>query len=292
MPKFNRQNIDRKTNKPNPKQVDTMFGDRVLNRAEQLRRDDDVIRTPQRTLYDIDYALKWYIENEIQPQVTSNKNLTSIPIIFSSGEKWDNVRRLGYIRDEKGMLQSPLIMLKRNSATERDSVKGLDANLPQNGNQIIYQSKYNERNRYEDILFPLPTNKPAESKKIYVVDIPKYVTVEYDMMLWCDFTTQLNDVIDQILPHSRFAWGNETNKFATGIGSISFETVNTVGEDRLVRATIPLTINGTLLSAQETKIETLKKMYSVKKVSWDTKLNNETISPSLSGSVSNTKTLE
>ena len=292
MPKFNRQNIDRKTNKPNPKQVDTMFGDRVLNRAEQLRRDDDVIRTPQRTLYDIDYALKWYIENEIQPQVTSNKNLTSIPIIFSSGEKWDNVRRLGYIRDEKGMLQSPLIMLKRNSATERDSVKGLDANLPQNGNQIIYQSKYNERNRYEDILFPLPTNKPAESKKIYVVDIPKYVTVEYDMMLWCDFTTQLNDVIDQILPHSRFAWGNETNKFATGIGSISFETVNTVGEDRLVRATIPLTINGTLLSSQETKIETLKKMYSVKKVSWDTKLNNETISPSLSGSVSNTKTLE
>jgi hypothetical protein len=47
--------------------------DLILNRAEQTRRDDDVIRTPKRTLYDIDYAIKWYIENEIQPQVTHNK---------------------------------------------------------------------------------------------------------------------------------------------------------------------------------------------------------------------------
>jgi hypothetical protein len=69
-------------------------------------------------------------------------------------------------------------------------------------------------NRYEDILFPIPINKPANSKKIYIVNIPKYVTIEYEMMmLWCDFTTQLNDLVDQILPHSRFAWGNETNKF-------------------------------------------------------------------------------
>jgi alkyl hydroperoxide reductase subunit AhpF len=65
--------------------------------------------------------MKWYIENEIKPQVVSNKNLLSVPVIFSNGEKWDNVRRLGYIRDEKGKLQSPLIMLKRNSAEERDS---------------------------------------------------------------------------------------------------------------------------------------------------------------------------
>jgi hypothetical protein len=50
------------------------------------------------------------------------------------------------------------------------------------------------------------------------------------------------------------------------IGSVNFETVNTAGEDRLVRATIPLTVMGTLLSDHETKISTLKKMFSVKKV--------------------------
>ena len=173
-------------------------------------------------------------------------------------------------------------MLKRNSAAERDM--HLDVNRPHTDNQLIYREKYNERNRYEDELFPIPLNKKANSKKIYVVDIPKYVDVEYDMMIWCDFTTQLNDLIDQIIPYNRFAWGNEGNKFTTILGSVSFETVNTAGEDRLVRATIPMTVKGTLLSAQETRFETVKKMYSIKKVSFDSTLNNETVSPSLTGS--------
>ena len=269
MPRLNRQNIDRRTNKPEPFRVESIHGDRILNRAEQSRRDDDIIKTPKRTLFDIDYAIKWYIENEIQPQIESNQEIITVPVIFANGEKWDNVQRLGYIRDEKGKLQSPMIMLKRGSVTERDTYRTLDVNWPQAGNQLIYRTKYNERNRYEDELFPIPNNIPANSNKIYVVDIPKYVTIEYEMMLWCDFTTQMNELVDQILPYNRFAWGNEANKFATSMGSVTFETVNTVGEDRLVRATIPLTVQATLLTGQEARLETIKKMYSVKKVTFD-----------------------
>ena len=147
MPRLNRQNIDRKTNKPALPIVESMNGDRLLERSNQTRRDDDVIRTKKRTLYDIDYAIKWFIENEIQPQLNDTNTLINVPVIFSNGEKWDNVRRLGYLRDEKGMLQSPLIMLKRNSVAERDSVKTLDVNWPQSGNQIVYKQKYNEKNR-------------------------------------------------------------------------------------------------------------------------------------------------
>jgi len=270
MPRLNRQNIDRKTNKPALPIVESMNGDRLLDRSNQIRRDDDVIRTKKRTLYDIDYAIKWFIENEIQPQLNDTDTLINVPVIFSNGEKWDNVRRLGYLRDEKGMLQSPLIMLKRNSVAERDSVKTLDVNWPQSGNQIVYKQKYNEKNRYEDDLFPIPTNIRQQSEQIYVVDIPKYVTIEYDMMIWCDYTTQMNELIDQILPYGRFAWGQDSTKFATAIGSINFETTNTIGEDRLVRATIPLTVQGTLLSEQESRVATLKKMYSIKQLTFDT----------------------
>lgn len=269
MPRLNRDNIDRKTNKPNPLRTEGITNDLILNRAEQTRRDDDVIRTAQRTLYDIDYAIKSYIETEMRPQVTADEKIIPVPVIFANGEKWDNVRRLGYLRDEKGMLQSPVIMLKRNSAAERDTQRTLDVNRGDSNNQLVYRSKYNQRNRYEDELFPIPINEPQPSEKIYVIDIPKYVTVEYDMMLWCDFTSQLNDLIDQILPYGRFAWGNEANKFPTTLGQFSFETVNTVGEDRLVRATAPLTVQGTLLSAQETRISTIRKNYSIKKVTFE-----------------------
>ena len=268
MPRLNRQNIDRKTNKPDPKQTEGVTPDLILNRALQTRRDDDVVKTKQRTLYDVDFAIKWYIDNEIQPQINTNGTLLTVPVIFANGEKRDNVRRLGYLRDEKGMLQSPMIMLKRNSVAERDEQRTLDVNRPQSSNYIVHKTKYNTRNRYEDELFPIPKNEPKLSEKIYIIDIPKYVTVEYDMMVWCDFTIQLNELIDQILPYGRFAWGNDGNVFSTTIGSISFETVNTIGEDRLVRATIPLTVQATLLSGQEARMSTVKKMYSIKQVSF------------------------
>ena len=267
MPIFNKQNIDQKTNKP------TTIGSPnvTLNRSLQTRRDDDVIRSPKRTLYDIDYAIKWFIENDIRPQITADQTLIDIPIIYANGEKWDNVQRLGYLRDEKGMLQSPVIMLKRNSVIERDNIKTLDVNYNPTENVLTYRSKYNERNRYND---PMPNigNQGAAQDKIYIINIPKYVTIEYDMMIWCDFTMQLNDVVEQILPYGRFSWGNGPEKFPTTIGSVNFETINTVGEDRLVRATIPLTVLATLLPESEARISTIKKMYAIKKVVFETNI--------------------
>ena len=268
MPRYNRKNIDRKTNTPELKKTVTSRPDIVLNRAEQIRRDDDVVKTPKRTVYDIDFAIKWYLENEIQPQVEQNGEITKIPIIFSNGEKWDSVRRLGYARDEKGKLQSPLIILKRNTLQERDQLKKLDINNPIPGNQIVYKQKYNKRHRYSDDIFPIPTADSATSSELFAINIPEYVDIEYDMLIWTDFTTQMNEVIEQIMPYGTFAWGNEFNKYRTFIRNISFETVNTAGDDRLVRATIPLTVNGTLMAEQEFRQSTLQKRYSIKKLQW------------------------
>jgi glutaredoxin len=274
MPRYNRENIDRKTNKPNPSKTETSSEDLKLNRATQIRRDDDVIRTPRRTLYDIDFAMKWFVENEIQPQVTHNKELITVPVIFANGEKWDSVRRLGYLRDEKGMLQSPLVVLKRTTMTERDQLKKLDTNRPVSidgiGNQMYYRAKYNKRNRYEDELFPIPVNNPGESKELYAINIPEYVDIEYDLMLWADFTTQMNEMVEQFMPYGGFAWGNEQNKYQTHIRAFNFETLNTVGEDRLIRATTSLTVKGTLLAEQEFRLSTLQKAYSIKRVRFDT----------------------
>lgn len=268
MSRINRQNIDRRTNKPNPSRTEGLTPDQLLNRAYQVRRDEDVIRTPQRTLYDVDFAIKAFIENTIQPQITDNGQIISVPVIFANGEKWDNVRRLGFLRDEKGKLQSPLIMLKRASAVERDNVKGLDVNRNPSSNIRAYRQQYNSRNRYEDALWPLPTSD-AESLPIYLVDIPRYMNVEYEMMIWTDFTTQMNELIDQIIPYSRFSWGEGFNSFPTSIGQFSFETVNTIGEDRLVRTTTNLSTQTALLSAQEAHQSTLQKMFSIKKVTFE-----------------------
>jgi hypothetical protein len=77
------------------------------------------------------------------------------------------------------------------------------------------------------------------------------------------------------MPYSRFAWGNETNRFPTQIGQFAFETVNTIGEDRLVRANVNLTVQAALLAEQQTRQSTLKKMFSMKKVVFDNVIDVE-----------------
>jgi hypothetical protein len=275
MSRINRQDIDRKTNKPNPSKTEGFTPDVILNRADQVRRDDDVIKSTRRSIYDIDYAMKAFIDKEIQPQIIDNNVIIPVSVIFANGEKWDNVRRLGYMRDEKGMLQSPSIMLKRNSFSERDSYKTLDVNRNPSNNYLIHKNQYSARNRYEDTLFPFPLAQPAPSIPVYVVDIPKYVTVEYDMMLWCDFSTQLNELVNQVFTYNRFSWGVGENRYHTTLGAVTFETVNTVGEDRLVRASIPMTVLGTLQNEHEVRTSSIKKMYSIKKLTFETTITGE-----------------
>ena len=72
MSRINREDIDRKTNKPNPSTTEGFTPDVRLNRATQVRRDDDVIRSTRRSIYDIDYAMKAFIDKEIQPQIIDN----------------------------------------------------------------------------------------------------------------------------------------------------------------------------------------------------------------------------
>lgn len=272
MPNINRQNIDRVSNKPILNYTETNIEpDRLLNRSSQIRRDDDIIKTPKRSIYDVDYAIKTYIEKEIQPNIIDNGVVINVPVIFAHGEKWDNVRKLGYMRDEKGMLQSPAIMIKRNSFVERDNYKTLDVNKPQDSNYIVQRNRYNSRNRYEDTLFPFPNNETnnAESLPAYIIDIPKYITVDYELMIWTDFNEQLNELVNTLYTYNRFAWGFGINNYNTTLGTVTFTTVNTVSEDRIVRASIPMTVQASLQNSNETRIETIKKMYSVKKVSFD-----------------------
>ena len=44
MPRYRKQNIDRKTNKPELKSTESPRPDLILNRANQVRRDDDVVK--------------------------------------------------------------------------------------------------------------------------------------------------------------------------------------------------------------------------------------------------------
>ena len=52
--------------------------DKPVNRAEQVRRDNDIIKTPKCTIEDVDWAILSYIRDVIQPTVIENDKIITI----------------------------------------------------------------------------------------------------------------------------------------------------------------------------------------------------------------------
>jgi hypothetical protein len=263
------------------KTITTFSNDPLVNRANQIRRDDDTIKTPKCTIEDVDWAIMSYLRDVIKPNIIENGQSIDIPIMWASGEKWAQAQSRGYMRDRKGKLMTPLISIRRGTLTERDVLKKLDVNFNPSGNSQTLQNKFTKVNRY-DRFNVLQGTKPLN--EYYVTAIPEFIDVAYELLIWTEYTEQMNSVIEQIMPVGGFAWGT-TWKFPTFISDYSFETVNASGEDRIVRATVPLNTKATLLMEDELRKSTIQKRFSVKKVTFanETESFNVNVKDSPSG---------
>ncbi len=246
------------------KSYSSFSNDPIHNRAHQIRRDDDIIKTPKCTIEDVDWAIMSYLQETIKPVITENGQTIDIPIMWANGEKWAQVQAKGYMRDRKGKIMTPLISIRRNSITERDTLKKLDVNKNPSGNSQLLQNKFSTVNRYSRFSI---IRGIQPTKEFYVTAIPEFVDVTYELLLWTEYTEQMNAVIEQIMPTGGFAWGT-TWKFSTYIDDYSFETMNASGEDRIVRATLPLRTKATLLMTDELRKSTMQKQFSVKRVTF------------------------
>ena len=193
-------------------------------------------------LYDVDYAVKWHIESIINPTVVEENSIITVPIIFASGEKWSSVQRHGYLRDNQGKILTPLIMIKRNSVTKRDDIQDLKV-LESSEARITFEKKYSAINRYDRFAL---TNKPAR-KEYYSMDVPKYVQVEYELLVWTNNSMQLNEIVEQLIWFDGKAFG-DSHKFITHIDPPTFESINSTGEDRIVRANLSMRTKAYILN--------------------------------------------
>lgn len=236
--------------------------DKQLNRAEETRRDNDVIKTPKIEIEDIDWAILSYLQDVIKPVVTENGKRILVPVMYASGEKWAQVQARGYMRDAKGKIMTPVITLRRTSIVERDQLKKLDVNINPAGNELLHKVKYTKVNKY-DKFSVLQNTKPVD--EYYTSAIPEFVDVSYELLIWTELTDQMNDIMQQIMPTGGFAWGT-TYKFPTFITDYPLDVTNVNGEDRLVRSTLQLTVKGTLLFPFELQKSNIQKRFSVKRV--------------------------
>ena len=236
--------------------------DIVPNRADETRRDTDIIKTPKCTIEDVDFAILSYIRDVLKLQVIENGQVIDVPVMYANGEKWAQVQAKGYMRDRKGKIMTPVVSIRRGSIIERDTLKSLGVNNNPAGNDFVHQNKHTLENKYDRFSVQ---NGLQRKKEYYVAPVPEFIDVSYELLLWTEYTEQMNSLVEQIMPTNGFAYGT-TFKFPTYLSDVTFDTTNATGEDRVVRATLPLTTKASLSMPFELQKSNFQKRISIKKI--------------------------
>jgi hypothetical protein len=235
-----------------------------VNRALQTSFKGDNVKPFSIGIKDIDEAVFYYFENIIQPSVYQNGSRLPVPIIYGSPEKWKSYQKDGYYRDQKGKIMAPLIMFKRDAMEKVRSIGNkLDANNPHNYG--VSQKKYDSRNSYDN--FKVLTNRIPE-KQFYATVIPDYVTITYSCAIFTYYVEQLNKIVESVNYASDAYWGDPQRfKFKTMIDSFGFQTELVQDDERIVRSTFNIRLNGYIIpEILQKDINSLKKFSDKTKV--------------------------
>jgi hypothetical protein len=172
------------------------------------------------------------------------------------------------MRDGNGKVQTPLISFKRNSLDINTEYSKLKV-LTDEDNTKAFTKKYSKNNRYD--AFSQLTNMLPPKKERYIVDVPDYVNIQYDLIMWCDYMEDLNKLVEQVVYFQGGAFGDRY-KFQIKGESYSFETTNGVGEERIVRSNVTLTVKAYIVPEDRGKktINT-QKVFGVSKIIWNPK---------------------
>ena len=286
------------TRKPIPKTQTQLANEQVIPTYQQAGNPNNFIQTPQNNralntsfegdtvkpfsvgIQDIDEAVFYYFQNVIQPSVIQNGQRTSVPIIYGSPEKWKSFQKDGYYRDQKSKIMAPLIMFKRESLEKVRSVGNkLDANNPHN--YSVSTKKYDARNSYDN--FKVLTNRIPE-KQYYATVIPDYITISYTCAVFTYYVEQLNKIVEAIEYASDAYWGDpQRYKFRAMIDSFGFQTELSQDDERIVRSTFNIKLNGYIvpeilqkdINSIKKYTETTKIIFSVEASSLDALYNGQ-----------------
>lgn len=234
---------------------------RKINRGRELRRDnDDYKKNYSITLMDHDAAVMYYFNEVIRPVVEENGNQVKVPIMYANPERWAGVKKSGHMVDRNKKRIIPVIAFRRVSI-EKDPnyvIDKLDANKP--NFTYTFQKKYSINNRY-DLMSAM--NGAVQSNEFHSVTMPDYMIMNYEAIVWTNYTDQMNKIIEKINFADGAYWGDPGKfKFRTTIDS--FQDASEYDQERLIRTNFSFTFNGYLLPEEFNGVSNTQRGFSPK----------------------------
>jgi hypothetical protein len=236
-----------------------------INRGRELRRDtDDYKKNYSITLMDHDSAVMYYFNEVIRPVVEENGNQVKVPIMYANPERWANVRKSGWMIDRNKKRVIPVIAFRRVSV-EKDpnyAIDKLDANKPRLS--YTFQKKFSVNNRYDNL--SAMNGSIGPSSEFYSVTMPDYMIMNYEAIVWTNYTDQMNKIIEKINYTDGAYWG-DPGKFKFRATIDNFTDASEFEQERLIKTTFNFTFNGYLLPEDFNGVSNTQRSFSPKYVS-------------------------
>ena len=244
-------------------------------RVDQHRRDTQDQAPVDISLYDIDSAVDYFINNVVKPTVVQNGETIQVPMIYGSPERWSSQSKYGYYRDNKGKLMLPLIMYRRTGLTKNEQL--LFPRTDKLGH--ITEKKWDKTTRY-DKFTALTRDKRVPPSGYTFVSIPNYMIISYEFVIWTAFLEQMNPIIERINFTDYTYWGDPQRfKFRTQIENFTNTTELNADNERLVRTEFATSMYGYLLPKDADSKTTTRISIAPKKVVFEEILANEIVFP-------------
>ena len=229
-------------------------------RENQRSVKNDDVKQFQVGLKDVDESIFYYFNNVIRPSVIQNSLKVNVPVIYGSPERWAAMQKDGFYRDRDGKIQTPLIMVKRDSIEKNRSLGNkMDANNPVHFG--VFQKKYSQKNVY-DRFSTLNNREPV--REYYGVIMPDYVNLVYSCVIFTEYVEQMNKIVESVNFASDSYWGDpERFKFRAAIDNYTTTTELIEGGDRTVKTSFQIKIAGYIVSdAINTNVGNPNKFFS------------------------------
>mgnify|MGYP003112250340 FL=1 len=245
---------------------------KTVRRETQIRRDEDKVKGISITLYDVDFAIKRYIEQTIKPAVVENGRRIPVPVQYGSPEKWTSMQKLAALRDNRAKANFPLIVYTRTNVSKNNDLPKLTV-LPGRESLMMdhFVNRYTELNKY-DKFSTLQNRQPKRER--YSMVIPNFVNITYELQLFCDYIEQINDINEMFLDHEGRAWGIEY-RFMVRQDSMDLNTSVPNDGDRVNTSTIGLNVKAGLISKDKDMAPTTGRNVTSYNVKFGTRVIND-----------------
>jgi len=163
-------------------------------------------------------------------------------------------------------------MLKRTEVSKNsDFINGMEHDLNRKSDQFVVSQQWSKDNRY-DRFSVLQGQMPT--KDLLVTTPPNYVSISYDCVLWTNFISHMNSLVESFVEFNNQYWGEgQERKFFSLIENISDASEMNRNGERFIKSTFSINTRASLLpedynSVVTNKISNLKKVKSVAKVNF------------------------